>query len=63
MSEEMKDCPFCGTKAEFVKDTCEAYVECTNEFCGACSGNFGYHEGDQKKQAITAWNTRQEKEA
>ncbi|NII54353.1 transcription elongation factor Elf1 [Lutibacter sp. SG786] len=55
---EILNCPFCGHEAEFIQDTCEAYVECTNGDCGACSGNFGYHSGDQKAQAIAAWNTR-----
>ena len=55
---EIEPCPFCGGEAEFVQDTSEAYVECTNDMCGACSGNFGYHSGDQKAQALAAWNAR-----
>lgn len=55
---EILPCPFCGGEAEFIQDTCEAYVECTNDMCGACSGNFGYHSGDQKAHALAAWNAR-----
>ena len=51
MTEELKDCPFCGGEAD---NRHEYIVECRNNACTAdCS-----IVGDSPEEAIKAWNTR-----
>ena len=57
MSEELKPCPFCGSKAisgKFSDDyQTTGWAECTKS---GCSASIEVDGGEQK--AITAWNTR-----
>lgn len=58
MPEELKSCPFCGSKAELHsnKEYDTHIVECTNSFCMA-----SYMIGmkyDTELEAKTAWNRR-----
>lgn len=54
--EKLKNCPFCGRKAELID--CEVrprwFVKCSYKYCGA---EQGYTYVD-KKSAINAWNRR-----
>ena len=58
MPEELKICPFCGSKAELHsnKEYDTHIVECKNNFCMA-----SYMIGmkyDTEEEAKTAWNRR-----
>ena len=58
MTLSLKPCPFCGNEAPTLDDTsCEEaggyFIQCWGEDgCGAC------HWGNNRAEAITAWNTR-----
>ena len=59
MSEKLKPCPFCGSE----NASWDEYEECV-----VCEGEDGcYALGparfDTKKEAITAWNRRNDKES
>ena len=49
---EIMACPFCGGKSEFHMGVTRIWVECT-----VCGGE-GPDQGQNKNQAIKAWNTR-----
>lgn len=55
---ELKQCPFCGGKAEFYATCIDyAYVKCRK--CGARTGNIALsYEYSTKDVAIEAWNRR-----
>lgn len=54
----MKNCPFCGSKAELQHYTHSSdhavYTLCTNQACGASSGFF-----KDEEKAIEAWERRE----
>ena len=55
MSEQLKECPFCGSNADFVQDFQRAamMVRCLNRNCLA---NCGVFEGS-REDAAKIWNT------
>ncbi|ELK4605707.1 Lar family restriction alleviation protein [Enterobacter hormaechei] len=59
MSEEIKPCPFCGCKAEWMShqfngiDFCGYQIACTSPSCQA-TGRFS----GQRQKALAAWNNR-----
>ena len=59
--ELLKSCPFCGGSARVIDYLGNAYrqhrVRCCDDEC-----NIGTRHFDEKQQAITAWNIRQEVE-
>lgn len=57
MSDELKACPFCGSKAEMVTNSSgDNFVRCTNRQCAAKTRL--YHENEVG--ARMAWNKRAE---
>lgn len=67
MTEELKNCPFCGGKAELKRSslTCtfyDVYIDCFD--CKSSSPRFSVDEYDDKtkikakEDAMKAWNTR-----
>lgn len=57
MGEELKACPFCGSKAEMVTNSSgDNFVRCTNRQCAAKTRL--YHENEAG--ARMAWNKRVE---
>lgn len=58
MSEELRPCPFCGSKAEMVTNRSgDNFVRCTNRQCAAKTRL--YHENENG--ARLAWNRRAER--
>ena len=58
MSDELKACPFCGSKAEMVTNRSgDNFVRCTNRQCAAKTRL--YHENEAG--ARLAWNRREER--
>lgn len=57
MSEELKPCPFCGSKAEFDPLSLGVSVYCPNEECPT-TPETGYC--DTQEAAVAAWNRRSE---
>lgn len=58
MGEELKACPFCGSKAEMVTNRSgDNFVRCTNRQCAAKTRL--YHENEAG--ARLAWNRRSER--
>lgn len=56
MSEELKECPFCGGKAIVFMDAKTKWCI----MCKECPATLGYHSQDNLSgtEAIKAWNTR-----
>ena len=61
MSEELKPCPFCGSRAEvnYKIDLDSWIVECSN-FCCPASYMIGWWY-DTERDAIDGWNRRTER--
>ena len=53
MMNEIKPCPFCGSKAYTNHSSKGWAIECSGEECGACQEYF-----KQKDDVIKAWNSR-----
>lgn len=51
MTKELKPCPFCGGKAEIIKDEMHVWVHCTN-----CDSDTDLYQ--IQKEAVAAWNRR-----
>lgn len=54
---ELLPCPFCGSSAIF-HDSAKPWVSCSNADCSYWGTFHTWTSGDQRKQAIAAWNTR-----
>jgi Lar family restriction alleviation protein len=56
---ELKPCPFCGGKAELIRDIYSTHVRCS--ICKARATPFWgkpYANNETQKMAIEAWNKR-----
>lgn len=49
-SEQLKNCPFCGSEGFFLEHDAGFNIVCSYELCGTSSAT--------KEEAIKAWNTR-----
>lgn len=59
MSEELKPCPFCGSKGSAMFDLVKCYVKC--DVCGACgpwTAKHGLEFREPIADAKVAWNRR-----
>ncbi len=61
MEERLKECPFCGGRAELTKAICDAMIHCT-----VCMNSIiqrrsdGINKFNAEKIIIKKWNTRHE---
>ena len=59
--KELKPCPFCGSKAEYVTTISgDVSVGCTNEICGCTMSIMGWDDDVSRKLLADEWNTRYE---
>lgn len=52
-NEELKPCPFCGSKAKYYKNFNAGYYEITCSECDYC-----LMSGDDIEEVVETWNTR-----
>jgi Lar family restriction alleviation protein len=57
MSEELKECPFCGSEAEYRQDLSEESDQYGDHVI-MCSECLGGNSSNTKEDAISEWNTR-----
>lgn len=61
MADELKPCPFCGSKAEIQWESTQGFVSCTNEDCYATSTWFSSDDARWvTEQIVSRWNRRAE---
>ena len=54
MSDEIKDCPFCGDQGFLREGHGKYLVECRNEY--TCTASIAYQKSEE--EAIRIWNNR-----
>ena len=68
METELKPCPFCGGKAEFIDESDDWYSKYSVDYewvnlpmmvrCVECGAKIEADENDAKEDIIDQWNTR-----